>query len=111
MTMRTPIAAVSPNEESTWLVPVWLVPLPGGLSTGPAVIRGAADTVPTVTSARHCPSWQVALVRRVLRASTRRTRRKRKMSDRDTGKDDIGRGPIVAPRRRRIPIPREIRIT
>lgn len=110
--MMTNTTAVSPNEENTWLVPVWLVPLPRVLSTGLAVTRGpVVDPGPKAKSARRFPSWQAALVRRVLRVSTRKTRRRRTMSDRDIGKEDIGRDPIAEDRPRCIPIPPEIRIT
>lgn len=110
--MMTSTTAVSPNEENTLLVPVWLVPLPRVLSTGLAVTRGpVVGPGPKAKSARRFPSWQAALVRRVLRVSTRKTRRRRTMSDRDIGKEDIGRDLIAEHRPRCIPIPPEIRIT
>ena len=45
MTMRTPIAAVSPNEESTWLVPVWLVTYRYGRKSYQVAVNGYTGVV------------------------------------------------------------------
>lgn len=106
------ITAVSLNEESTWLVPAWLVLLLRVLSTELAVTRGpVVDPGLAARYARHFPSWQVALVRRAPQVSMRRPGRRR-TNDRECGKRAIGRDPIADHHRRSCtPILRGIRIT